>query len=321
MLQELSPSRQMGSVLRIGVGVQEGSDALEAALAATASARADLDGAAAHLAIVVTTASPGGDLARAIRGVVGPVGITGGVTSGLLTEHGLIVEGALVILVRNGEGAVSGVAATSGRKLSDAAQAAARLVLAGWPFRGRYPRGISLAFTAHGSGAAAGGFLTPWRELMGPKMRTVCGVMSSPIVFGASSTPAVTSVGCLEGAYPMGLGLAEAMQPEHDADVAIHGSVEAARSALKWLEERPARLVLALESSARYRALGASAEREWTAIREQVRQHDGRTGAPCVGWLCDEVAAYGRGVHPVDVPGALVVAALGDATRDHDRLG
>ena len=119
----------------------------------------------------------------------------------------------------------------------------------------------------------------------------------------------------------MGLGLAEGMQPEHDADVAIHGSVEATRSALKWLEERPARLVLALESSARYRALGASAEREWIAVREQVRQHDGQAGAPCVGWLCDEVAAYGRGVHPVDVPGALVVAALGDSTRDHDRLG
>jgi hypothetical protein len=51
-----------------------------------------------------------------------------------------------------------------------------------------------------------------------------------------------------------------------------------------------------------------------------VHQHNGQGGV-CVGWLCDEVAAYGRGVHPVDVPGGLVVAALGDAARDSDRLG
>jgi hypothetical protein len=311
----------MGATLRVGVGVEEGRDVLEALAAAATAARAELDGTTAQLAIVVTTAVPNGDVSRTIRSVAGPVGITGGVASALLTDRGLVTEGALVILVRNGEGAVSGVAATNGRRLGDAAQAAARLVLSGWPFRGRYPRGISLAFAAHGSGSAAAGFLTPWRELMGPKMRTVCGVMSSPVVFGMSSTPALTSVGCLEGSYLMGLGLAEGMQPEHHADVVIHGSVEAARSALKWLEERPARLVLALESRARYRALGSAAEREWNAIREQVRQHDGQTAAPCVGWLCDGVAAYGRGVHPVDVPGALVVAALGDSTRDHDRLG
>ena len=78
--------------------------------------------------------------------------------------------------------------------------------------------------------------------------------------------------------------------------------------------------MLTLESVARYRALGAAAPREWAAIREQVHQHDGGSRL-CVGWLCDEVAAYGRGVHPVDVPGALVVAALGDAARDPERLG
>jgi hypothetical protein len=311
-------ARHKASMLRIGVGVDEGPDALEAVLAACASARAEIDGATAHLAFVVTTSPPRGDVVRAVRSVLGPVGVAGGVTAGLLTEHGVVTQGALVMCLSNAEGATSGVAATSGRRLGDAAQAAARLVLSGWPFRGRYPRGVTLAFTGHGSGAVAGGFLTPWRELMGPKMRTVCASMTSTTVFGSASVPALASVGSLEASYLMGLGVAEGGAA--DADTLIHGTVEATRTALKWLEGQPARLVLALESMARFRALGSDAEREWMAIREQARQHDGQGGA-CVGWLCDEVAAYGRGVHPVDVPGALVVTALGDATREADRLG
>ena len=318
MLQTMPHARQSGSVLRIGVGVMPGPDALDAVLAAAATARADLDGATPHLAVVVTTGVPRMDLTRAVRGVLGPVGVTGGITAGLLTDQGFLTDGALVLCVSNSEGATSGVAATTGRRLSDAAQAAARLVLAGWPFRGRYPRGIALSFTAHASGAPAAGFLTPWRELMGPKMRTVCGMMSGPAVFGSASTPPLASVGCLEASYLMGLGLAEGADGA-DAEVIIHGSVEATRTALKWLEGHPARVVLALESAARHRALGAAAEREWAAIREQVREH-GPGGGPCIGWLCDEVAACGRGVHPVDAPGALVMTALGDPPREHDRL-
>jgi hypothetical protein len=312
-------TRNNGSTLRIGIGIAEGSDPLEAVLAACTTARADLGSAAPHLAVVVTTALPGGDLSLVVRTVLGPVGITGGVTAGLLAEQGLITNGALVLCISNAEGATSGVAARAGRTLSDVAQASARLVLAGWPFRGRYPRGISLGFAAQGSGAPASGFLTSWRELMGPKMRTVCGLMTTPYVFGAATGAALASVGCLEAPYAMGLGMAEGGR-DADADVLIHGSVDAARTALKWLDDQPARLVLTLESVARYRALGAAAPREWAAIREQVHQHDGGSRL-CVGWLCDEVAAYGRGVHPVDVPGALVVAALGDAARDPERLG
>ena len=60
--------------------------------------------------------------------------------------------------------------------------------------------------------APAAGFLTPWRELMGPKMRTACGTMTAE-VFGAASTPALASVGCLEASYLMGLGLAEGARP------------------------------------------------------------------------------------------------------------
>lgn len=317
MLQTMPHAKQSSSVLRVSVGIEEGVDTLDAMLAAAAVARTDLDGATPHLAIVVTTAAPRMDVTRAIRSALGPVGVTGGITTGLLTDRGLVRDGALVLCVSNSEGATSGVAATTGRHLSDAAQAAARLVLAGWPFRGRYPRGIGFSFTAHASGTPGAGFLTPWRELMGPKMRTVCGMMSAPAVFGSASSAPIASVGCLEAPYLMGLGVAEGGT---DPDVMLHGSVDATRTALKWLEGRPARLVLALESTARYRTLGAAAEREWAVIREQVREHDGPSGGPCVGWLCEEVAAYGRGVHPVDVPGALVVAALGDPTRDQDHL-
>ena len=313
MLSTLLRAPHSNSVLRIGVGVEEGPDALEAAVAAAATAREDLDGHAPHLVIAVTTSAPQGDVVRALRGVLGPVGVTGGVTSGLLTDRGLVTEGALVLCISNTEGATSGVAATSGRRLTDAAQAAARLVLAGWPFRGRYPRGVAMAFAGHGSGAAAGGFLVPWRELMGPKMRTVCGTLTTSTVFGSGTTPALASVGCLEAPYLMGLGLAEGGT---DPDLMLHGSADATRTALKWLEAHPARLVLALESTARFHALGAAAEREWAAIREQVREHDGQAGTPCVGWLCDEVAAYGRGVHPVDAPGALIVTAIGDPARE-----
>ena len=312
MLQTMQ-ARQTGTMLHVGLGVERGSDALEALLAAAATARNDLDGATPHLAVAVTTAPPRGDVVRALRGVLGPVGVTGGVSAGLLTDHGLLTEGALVLCVSNAEGATSGVAATTGKRLADAAQAAARLTLAGWPFRGRYPRGIALAFTAHASEAPAGGFLAPWRELMGPKMRTVGGTMMGD-VFGAASAPPLASVGSLEATYLMGLGLADGQAS--DPEAMIHASVDATRTALKWLESHPARLVIALESAARYRVLGAAASREWAAIREQVREHDGISGGKCIGWLCEDVAAYGRGLHPVDVPGALVVAALGDSSRE-----
>ena len=75
---------------------------------------------------------------------------------------------------------MSGVAASGGRDLTEAGQGAARLILSGWPFRMRYPRGLGLAFVKPGFGTPAESFLQPWRILMGPKMRTVCSVLSSP---------------------------------------------------------------------------------------------------------------------------------------------
>jgi hypothetical protein len=315
MLDTVAHSQHIGSRLRVGVAARKSPDTLKAALAAASAANEELDGASPALVVVVATAAPSGDLVRAIRGVLGPVGITGGVTRALLTADGALTEGALVICVARGEGATSGVAATHGKTLTDAAQAAGRLMLAGWPFRERYPRGVGLAFTAQGTGAPAGGFLTPWRELVGPKMRTLCGTMSEATVFGAANATPIASVGCLEAPYAMGLAVAGA---EHtDPAMMIHDSVEATRNALKWLNGQRPRLVLALESVARYRVLGAAAAHEWAAVREYVSEH-GAAESPVVGWLCDEVAAYGRGVHPVDLPGGLVLGALGDAVRERN---
>src|SRR5438093_1093866 len=120
------------------------------------------------------------------------------------------------------------------------------------------------------------------------------------------------SAACLEAAYSTGLGYAEGFDGRSApaSDTLIQGSVDATLTALKRLEGDGARLLLVIESTARHRALGAAAADEWAAIKGTI---DSRT--PCVGWLCDHVAAYGRGVRPVDAHGSLVVVALGDTPR------
>jgi len=300
-----------GRVLRVGVGFSSHPDTIWAVVRATAMARTGLHGAPPDLVLLVTAGMPTQDAVPMIRGALGPVGVAGGTTAAILTHNGAVGNGALVICLANSEGAVSGVAAAPGGSLTEASQGIARLILAGWPFRMRYPRGLGLAFVRPGLGSPAEQFLAPWRVLMGPKMRTVCSVLSSPTVYGSSSSEPVASAACLEANYSTGLGFAEgfaASDPLPDREVLIQGSLDAAAAALKRLEGDAARLVLVIESSARHRALGSAASREWAAIRNEV---DPRT--PCVGWLCEGVAAYGRGVRPVDTHGSLVIVALGDA--------
>jgi hypothetical protein len=92
----------------------------------------------------------------------------------------------------------------------------------------------------------------------------------------------------------------------------VQGAVDATLTALKRLQGVRARLVLVVESGARRLALGATAPAEWAALRAEVGDR-----TPCVGWVVEQVAAYGRGVRPVDADGSLVVVALGDgATRE-----
>ncbi len=306
------PVETASKTLQIGIGFASHQDAIWAAVRATAMARSGLHGTSPDLVLLVTAGVPAQDVVPMIRGVLGPVGVAGGATSAILTHNGAVTAGALVVCLTNSEGAVSGVAAAGGRDLTEAGQGAARLILAGWPFRMRYPRGLGLAFVKPGFGTPAEAFLQPWRVLMGPKMRTVCSVLSSPVVYGASSSEPLASAACLEAAYSTGLGYAQGFEPRSapDLETLIQGSVDATRTALKRLEGDGARLVLVIESSARHQALGRAAAEEWSAIKSEI---DSRT--PCVGWLCDHVAGYGRGVRPVDAYGSLVVVALGDAPR------
>jgi len=264
------------------------------------------------MAIVLTTRVPSGDLAAAVHTEIGAVALAGGMTSGVFTEHGLETTGSLVVCLGNADGSTSGTVLAPGRDSSDAGQTAARVMLAGWPFRMHYPRGVGIAMAREGM--PAGDFLESWRRLMGPKMRTVCGVQSGPPIFTSGSAPSpMASVACLEGPYATGFGYVDALGQDGavlEVPALIHGAIDATRTAMKRLEGQPARVLLVIESEQRRRALGGSAADEWAAIRGEAGE-----ATSCVGWLCERVAAYGRGVRPVDSTGGLVVIAIGDIVR------
>jgi hypothetical protein len=301
------------SSLEIGVGLASRSSAEECLSRAASIAMSRLHGANPDLALIVTAGSPVPDAGARVRGVLGRIQIAGGSTAAILTDDGPMKEGALVACVANADGAASGVAATAGRGLADAGQAAARLILSGWPFRARYPRGLGIAFARPATGDSAQQFLDSWRDFMGPKMRTVCGVMTSPVLYGgAPDRPPSVSAACVEAPYATGLGYTDAACAEESSstDALVHAAVDATLTALKRLDGRPAKLVAVIESVGRHALLGGAAREEWTAIRGQMDE-----STPCVGWLVEEVAAYGRGVQPTSAPGALVVVALGDAPR------
>jgi hypothetical protein len=305
-------SGQSASTLEIGVGYASGG--CDAVTRAAATAVSRLHGVTPHLALVVT-ASAAGDATAEARSALGQIQLAGGASASLLTDDGPMKSGALVVCVANADGAASGVAATTGRELADAGQAAARLILSGWPFRARYPRGLGIAFARPDAGDSALRFLDSWRDFMGPKMRTVCGV-GSPVLYGGNGKvePRV-SVACLEASYATGLGWSDATG-EPSADALVHGAADATLTAVKRLDGRPARLVLVIETAARHTRLGTAVREEWAAIRSQVDE-----STPCAGWLVDDVAAYGRGVQPMAAPGAFVVVALGDSPRGEAARG
>jgi hypothetical protein len=68
--------------------------------------------------------------------------------------------------------------------------------------------------------------------------------------------------------------------------------------------------VVVVESAARQRMLGSAIAEEWAVVRGTLDE-----STPCVGWVGEHVAAYGRGVQPTGAPGALIVVTLGDAPR------
>jgi hypothetical protein len=311
MLDIESPQTQLNSKLEVAKGVSVDSNPDVAIGEAAGRASRRLGGGQVEVALVVTAGTPARDAVGASREVLGNVSVAGGNATALLTDHGLMTEGALVLCVVNADGAASGVAATTGRDIRDAGQAAARLVLAGWPFRARYPRGMAFAFARPDGVDTAQTFLASWRDFMGPKMRTVCTVLGGSAAYGRAASPPLASVACLEAPYASGIGYSDATPTDGVAprrETLIHGAADAMLTAVKRLEGRPPRLVLAIESADRQQLLGSAFAEEWAAMRSAL---DDRT--PCIGWVGSHVAAYGRGVQPTAAPGALVVVTLADA--------
>jgi hypothetical protein len=152
---------------------------------------------------------------------------------------------------------------------------------------------------------------------MGPKMRTICSTLPRGRVFGTATTEAAVSVACLEAPYSTGLGFDEGQSVEGGvagaADL-VTGAAAAGAAAMTRLEGRRPRLALVVESAARHRALGPALDEELSAIREELG------GGPCIGWVCERVAAYGRGVRPVDAVAPIVIAVMGDSPARQDRL-
>jgi len=304
---------QVSSKLEISIGISSHFDPDTAISEAAGSAGRRLGGCVPDFALVVTAGAAARDAVGSLREVLGQLPVAGGSATALLTDHGPLRQGALVVCVTNADGAASGVVATAGRTVCDAGQAAARLVLAGWPFRARYPRGLAFAFARPVGTDAAQTFLTAWRDFMGPKMRTVCTMLGGPAVYGRGAASPLASVACVEAPYASGIGYTDASATdgvEPSMETLVHGAADAMLTAAKRLDGRPARLVLVIESAERHQRLGVAFAEEWAAIRGAV---DERT--PCVGWVGSHVAAYGRGVQPTDAPGALVAVALGDAPK------
>jgi hypothetical protein len=313
MLDTEIQQAQVSSKLEVAIGLSVHPNPDEAIAEAATSADRKLGGATPDFALVVTAGAVAQDAVAAVREVLGKISVAGGAATGLLTDHGLSKEGALVVCVSNADGAASGVAATAGRNVAEAGQAAARLVLAGWPFRARYPRGLAFAFARPENGDAAQSFLASWRDFMGPKMRTVCTTLGGAVAYGRGAAQPLASVACVEAPYASGIGYTDATPVDGvtpSPETLVHGAADAMLTATKRLEGRPARLVVVIESAARQRMLGAAVAEEWAAMRGAV---DDRT--PCIGWTAEHVAAYGRGVQPTGAEGALVVVTLGDAPR------
>jgi len=304
---------QVTAKLEVSIGVSSHHDPDRAIGEAAGSVARKLGSAVPDFALVVTAGAAARDAVGSLREVLGHISVAGGSATALLTDHGPLREGALVVCVTNADGAASGVVATAGRDLRDAGQAAARLVLAGWPFRARYPRGLAFAFARPVGADAAQTFLVAWRDFMGPKMRTVCTMLGNPAVYGRGPSQPLASVACVEAPYASGIGYTDAAPAdgaEPSPETLVHGAADAMLTAVKRLDGRPARLVLVIESAERHRKLGAAFAEEWAAMRGALEER-----TPCVGWLGGHVAAFGRGVQPTDAPGALIAVALGDAPK------
>jgi len=196
--------------MECGIGLSQAGDLFEATREAARQAREALRGGPPQGAIVVSAGDPLSGAGSIAREVLGVIPVVGGGTAGLLTDAGMVSRGVAVACFRSEEWVVqSACAGSTAFAPAAAADRVARLILSGRPNRRRYPRGLALAF---GDGRAAHGaapFSNRWREIMGPKLKSVGSLIpdTQALYCGAVRDAGPVSVLCLEGPGPVGIGV------------------------------------------------------------------------------------------------------------------
>lgn len=196
--------------MEVGFGLSAAGDLSQAALEAARQARERLTGGAPHAALIVTAGEPLPMAGAVAREALGPIPVVGGGSAGLLTDAGVIPHGAAVVCFRSDEWTIQSACAGSGAVAPvQAADRVARLILSGRPNRRRYPRGVALAFGDCRVAEGAGPLASRWREVMGPKLKSVGSLRSDAqgLYCGAVRDPGPLSVLCLEGPAPVGVGV------------------------------------------------------------------------------------------------------------------
>lgn len=196
--------------LECGFGLSQGGDLKEAALEAAREARGRLTGGSPQAALIVTAGEPLPMAGAIAREVLGPIPIAGGGSAGLLSDVGVVRHGVAVVCFRSEEWAIQSACAGSNAVAPvPAADRVARLILSGRPNRRRYPRGLALAFGDSRLADGAAPFASRWREIMGPKLKSVGSIIpdTQEVYCGAVRDPGPLSVLCLEGSGPVGVGV------------------------------------------------------------------------------------------------------------------
>jgi hypothetical protein len=275
-------------------------------------ARRSLGDERPQAALVLTTAPA--DVRRVVEAVRGPLGevpLVGGAVDGILSDRGFVDLGAAVACFVGDTLSPSFAGGGHATGLVAAADRTARLILSGAPHRRHYPRGLALIFASPNAQGQPTDFIAQWREIAGPKLRTVFSQISGGALYGpGSEDPGSVAVLCLEGSYQTGIGVAHGFGPGEsvpDTATLAQGAADAAMTAVKRLEGQPVRAALIAESVLRYAEIGATGRDEWREVRETIGSE-----VTCLGWLTRSECASGRGVTPNGSTGSIIVAALGD---------
>lgn len=204
------------AAVEVGLGLSRAADLAESTREAARRAREGLRGGPPAAALVVSTGEPFPAAGSVVREVLGPVPITGGACAALLSDDGMISHGAAVLCFRSEEWVIqSACAGPTASAPLPAVDRVARLLLSGRPNRRRYPRGLALAFGDGRIAEKASTLSTRWREVMGPKLRTVGSLVfnSRGLYCGAVREPGPLSVLCLEGSGHLGIGVGLGWSP------------------------------------------------------------------------------------------------------------